>query len=248
MTPAEMATLARVRVLIPKGRSGNRKTGRIYATITDSGTCPPQCVFRRNGCYADAWPLRLHWDRAPSEGVLWHEFLGWVENLPSEVWRHNQAGDLPNVGGRLIREAVIGLADANKGRPCILYTHAPVTGDGETASHNRTVIREAYDRGLVITASVDRPGLLDRPAEHALPSLAVVLPHGGRAEPDLTVVPKTQVTANGMRVVRCPATYRDTDCKACGLCARARDYAIGFPVHGNAVRKAQTASEGSGVR
>ena len=237
MTPAERAEMARIRVLIPKRRSGNRKVGSIYATITDRSSCPPQCVFRGAGCYAEGYPLRMHWDRA-ADGVPWETFLAWVRALPAGIWRHNQAGDLPNVEGRLIRSAVLDLADANAGRPCIVYTHCPVVGP--LARHNRRVIRDAARRGLHINVSVDHPAILARiPAD--IPA-AVVIPHdGGRSEPDLAVVPK--VIPGKRAVVRCPATYRDTSCQACGLCARPRTAAVGFPVHGNAVRKAQTASE-----
>ena len=38
---------------------------------------------------------------------------------------------------------------------------------------------------------------------------------------------------DGVTVATCPATYMDTSCKECGLCARQdRSVVVGFPVHG----------------
>ena len=51
---------------------------------------------------------------------------------------------------------------------------------------------------------------------------------------------KVNFTPKGNKVVTCPATYNDkVNCKTCGLCAKNRDYVIGFPVHGNGRKKAE---------
>jgi len=64
-----------------------------------------------------------------------------------------------------------------------------------------------------------------------------------------TVLPETQTTntttPKGRKVVVCPATIRDdVSCASCQLCAKMRDAIIGFPAHGNGVRKADKVAQG----
>ena len=60
--------------------------------------------------------------------------------------------------------------------------------------------------------------------------VVVVLPYGTTSN--------TRTPA-GRKVVVCPATQRDTvTCKSCMLCARQRDFIIGFPAHGVSAKRA----------
>ena len=89
--------------------SSNAKTGPIPVTTTSAGSCPPTCSFKGNGCYAESGPLALH-GRALTNGKrggTLAELCEKVAALPRhQLWRHNQAGDLPGFGGDLDPGAV----------------------------------------------------------------------------------------------------------------------------------------------
>mgnify|MGYP003647303972 CR=1 FL=1 len=54
------------------------------------------------------------------------------------------------------------------------------------------------------------------------------------------------ITVEGVRIVTCPATYRDdVTCKTCGLCQVAtRKVVVGFPAHGGQAKKASIIARG----
>jgi hypothetical protein len=52
------------------------------------------------------------------------DFLQAIRSLPAgQLWRHNQAGDLPHSGGRISRRFIRGIVAANRGRRGFTYTH-----------------------------------------------------------------------------------------------------------------------------
>lgn len=206
-------------------RSANRKTGPIPTSITDSTTCPPVCSLRGNGCYAENWPLNVHWHHVDNGqlGVPWEMFCTMVATLPQgQLWRHNVAGDLPGEGNRINRAELRALANSNIGRRGFTYTHKPMT------PANLAAVREAVGKGLVINLSADSPGAADALMHLGLP-VVCVLDSGD-------VYRSTLHTPYGNhRIVVCPASRPDSyvTCATCGLCARAdRTSIIGFPAHG----------------
>lgn len=208
-------------------KSGNEKTGPIPVSLTERSTCPDACSFKGAGCYAEGWPMRLHWDRVVERGTEWAEFCNRVSHLPAgQLWRHNAAGDLPGENNTLDTAALAALVEANAGKRGFTYTHKPLTRE------TRAALSEATLRGFTVNVSCDSLEAVDD-LGLALPTV-VVLPmlEKGEAEPKVTLTPA------GHRVVTCPAQYRDTNCAECGLCYRAdRRYAIGFRAHGFARRK-----------
>lgn len=229
--------------------SGNKKTGPIPVTTTSQDTCPDVCVFKRgadgknNGCYADGYPLRMHWDRLTrGEGRTVLDFSGLLRMVrsiaPGRLWRHNQAGDLPHNHGRIDTDALENLTRANADARAkgFTYTHHDVRSPMGVA-HNVPAIRAANDGGFTVNVSANSARGVDLPMRMGLPTVCVLPADAGR----VTHSPE------GRRIVTCPATYRDSgplsDCERCGLCQkRNRDYAIGFPVHGSAKRVAERAS------
>ena len=85
--------------LTPK--SANKKVGPIPVSTTTADTCPATCPFNNaneGGCYAEAGPLKLHWMKVTrgERGTNFSEFLEQIKALPDgQLWRHNQAGELP---------------------------------------------------------------------------------------------------------------------------------------------------------
>ncbi len=209
-------------------KSGNEKTGPIPVSMTERATCPDSCSFKGNGCYAEGWPMRLHWDKVAERGREWPDFCKQVAALPAgQLWRHNSAGDLPRNGEHIDREALEALVTANAGKRGFTYTHHSLS-----SRSNRETIANANLRGFTVNVSCDSLEAVDD-LRLALPTV-VVLPMLERGEAE----PKVTLTPGGVRVVTCPAQYRETNCAECGLCARAdRRVVIGFRAHGYARRK-----------
>jgi len=172
----------------------------------------------------------MHWQRVTNgdNATTWQAFCQAIAALPAgQLWRHNQAGDLPGIGDRIDQKALSDLIDANHNRRGFTYTHKPVLGRN---ADNRAIIARANKEGFTINLSANDLGHADRLADL----------HIG---PVVTVLPKDQttntVTPAGHKVVICPATQRDdVTCQSCGLCARQRECIVGFPAHGISARKA----------
>jgi hypothetical protein len=216
-------------------KSKNVKTGEIPVTTTTADTCPPDCAFKDNGCYAGSGPLALHWAKVTSgeRGDIWSGFITTVKSFKDgQLWRHNQAGDLAGDGKRLDADACDELADANEGKRGFTYTHYPVLTD----KHNAQVVKRMNDKGFVVNLSGNNLAHAD-----ALYDLDIA--------PVTTVLPETQTTntttPKGRKVIVCPATIRDNvSCATCQLCARNREAIIGFPAHGTSKRKANEVANG----
>jgi len=211
--------------------SRNGKTGPLPVSTSSRVTCPPSCPFMGNGCYADGYPLRGHWDLVTNGQRGWgfDGFLRQVAALPEgQVWRHNQAGDLPGVGDRLDARKARRLTRANKGRRGFTFTHKPLTRAAE-----RAAVAHANANGFTINLSANTLAHADELAALAIGPVVVVLP--------ATIAGKqTLTTPAGRRVVVCPATYRDdVTCASCKLCAvPTRSVVMGFPAHGIGTKKA----------
>ena len=208
-------------------RSGNRKTGPIPVTMTSARTCPKSCALYGNGCYAEGHILAMHWRRLSNEhsGLTWGQFVERVRALePGQVWRHNEAGDLPGDDGEIDAQALAELVLANGGKRGFTYTHKPLTA--ENVDH----IRGANHCGFVVNVSADSLDAADRAVSLGLP-VVVTLPAGTGA--------RGAKTPMGRTVVTCPAALHETiTCESCKLCAvGSRKSIVGFPAHGD--RKGQ---------
>lgn len=211
-------------------KSANAKTGPIPVSTSMSTTCPPSCPFNRGGgCYAGSGPLALHWQRVTrgERGVTWSEFLDQVRALPKgQLWRHNQAGDLPGEGEEINASAMHQLANATRGQRMFTYTHK------HNNSKNHDIIRDFNQNSdAVINLSANNLAHADYLASLNIGPVCVVLPSEQTTN---------CCTPSGRRVVVCPATQREgVTCASCQLCARKnRSVIIGFPAHGTGAKKA----------
>lgn len=80
--------------------SANVKTGPIPVSMTSKDSCPSTCKLKGNGCYAEQGTVNLHWTALSTGGrsraLTLEEFCGAIKSLKfQQLWRHNQAGDLP---------------------------------------------------------------------------------------------------------------------------------------------------------
>jgi hypothetical protein len=213
-------------------KSRNAKTGNIPVSTSDASTCPSACPLKASGaCYAKHGPLGMFWAKVNSGKALnlldWPAFLAAIKALPKgQLWRMNQAGDLPGLDNEIDALALLDLVLANVGRKGFTYTHKPMT---ET---NAPLVASANRNGFTINLSADTLHEADQLAELGIgPVVAVV----ARDAENMT-------TPQGRKVVICPAQTRDdVTCKTCGLCARAdRQAIIGFRAHGVSAKKAET--------
>lgn len=154
--------------------SGNQKTGPMAVTTTSANSCPPDCSFKKNGCYAESGPLALHWGAVTSgkRGYNVDELLEDIQTLRrNALRRHNQAGDLtPQAPGEIDGQKLTQLAIANKGRRGFTYTHYLPT------QHNRAAIRTANLMDFTVNLSAETLEQADEYADLAVAPVVVVLP------------------------------------------------------------------------
>jgi len=209
--------------------SRNRKTGPIPVTTTSANSCPPNCSFKGNGCYAESGPLAIHWRAvsAGARGSTFDELLQEIRTLRRHVlWRHNQAGDLtPEAPGVIDAGKLTRLAMANRGRRGFTYTHYPLTPD------NQAPILHANRLGFTVNLSAETLVQADAYADLGIAPVVVVLPQG---------LTKPIRTSAGRQVIVCPASTGNSDCLNCGLCQqRDRAAIVGFPAHGAGAQRVQ---------
>jgi len=210
-------------------KSANAKTGPIPVSTTSALSCSDTCPFKDNGCYAESGPLALHWRAvtAGDRGLTWPEFCDAIAQLPDgQLWRHNQAGDLPGIGGYINPAAMQLLIDANRGKRGFTYTHKPATPE------NLEIIRAANAAGFTVNLSANNLARHDALADTGAGPVVTVLPADA---------PAKMTTPAGRPVITCPAQTRDdVSCADCQLCARAdRPTIIGFLAHGTSAKKAE---------
>lgn len=210
--------------LTPK--SANAKTGPIPVSTSSKATCPVDCGVRA-ACYASSGPLALHWAAVSDgkRGMPWADFLGAVAAMPEgQLWRHNQAGDLPGDGSTVDAYALSQLVDANRGRRGFTYTHYRDT-------RSLYAVSLANTGGFTVNLSANDLQDADTLADTGAGPVVCVLP---------STVTKNTSTPAGRRVVICPATQRDdVSCATCQLCSRQRDTIVGFPAHGTGKAKVE---------
>lgn len=241
--------------------SSNQKVGPIPVTTTSRESCPVDCAFYGAGCYADYGPMKGLWRNMTKAGanalfangkntlktIDWKALCDKIASLADGVlWRHNQAGDLPQDGKGTIDAGLVSqLVAANKGRNGFTYTHHNALQNAA----NRETIKDANANGFTINLSGNSPSHADALADLNIAPVVTVLPSSlGRmtnkaGEYIETVADyKARIgdikTPKGRAIAPCPATYLETNCKACGLCQKqGRKVIVGFPAHGAAKSK-----------
>lgn len=206
--------------------SGNKKTGPIAVTTTSKDSCPTDCIFKGNGCYAENGPLNIHWNKVSKRerGTDFTGFINIIKGLPGGVlWRHNQAGDLAHDDGIIDVNNLLAIIKANKNKRGFTYTH-------HNPLINKDILTKANEEGFTVNISGNN-------VTHAVGLFKSI------KLPTVTVLPmdapSVQVVDN-TKIVACPAEKSDkVNCANCGLCAIAeRDYIIGFRAHGTGKKKA----------
>jgi hypothetical protein len=248
-------------------KSRNAKVGAIPVSTTAAKTCPSACPLQAMGCYAEAGPLGMMWralsqaepgkeyalPKGKGQSLEWSGFTAAIAALPEgQLWRHNQAGDLPGEGNVIDVDALESLVAANRGKRGFTFTHKPLTLD------NKLAIAAANLSGFTINLSANTLAHADtlsneKAAGFQVGPVAAVLPaemergstKGGdwtESLEDYRARIANLATPEGRKVAICPATYRDNvSCSTCQLCQRSeRKVIVGFPAHGASKRKASS--------
>lgn len=213
-------------------KSSNAKTGPIPVTMTERASCPDTCQLKKNGCYADNFPLSLHWDRVETSGIDEEQLLDHVKTLPNgQLWRHNVAGDLPSMAGLVDSNSFNRLIDAVKHTRPIIYTHHKLY------PHNQKLFSHARANGVVINASCEDIGTAYSAIKAGINAVCIM---PSDAKP-VTKLVNPDNHDELVRIVICPAQQKDSiSCATCGLCARDRVEAgviVGFLAHGSRAKK-----------
>jgi hypothetical protein len=202
-------------------RSETSKLGLTHATYASQRSCPSDCAFMGNGCYAEGGPTGIHTRRLNNAAV---------HATPLEV-AEAEAAAIDTLSGTLdLRIHVVGDCTTSKAADLVSsaalrrirrsrriwsYTHAW-----------RDVEREAW-QDVSVLASCERP-------EQAIEALdkgwaaAVVLP---------IFKDERLHVQGGLKVLPCPHQTRGVKCVDCGLCMNAerlhgKGIAVGFVPHG----------------
>lgn len=213
-------------------KSSNQKTGPLVVVTSPNKTCPDICPFKKDGCYANAGPLKLHWDKVSNgkRGDSFSSLLNKLKNINSRV-RLWQAGDMPGVNNKIDFNKVKRLVSACKMAQAFGYTHkVPSIGN------NAKAIKYCNDNGVTINLSANNLAHADDLFDLGIGPVTVVLSKSSKR--------KGIYTPKGRQVVVCPAKKDKITCNTCGgskgaLCYRKdREYIIGFISHGNSMNKA----------
>lgn len=223
-------------------KSRNGKTGSIPVSTSGRETCSPTCPLYEAGCFGNSGKLKLVWDdvtygngRVQPKSLL--EFCDEVSSLPlGQLWRHNQAGDLPGDGDKIDHESIAALVAANYGKRGFTYTHKPVL-EGPEALENREAVECCNAYGFTVNLSGNNLAHADQLADLGIAPVVSLLPEG---------VERETKTPAGRRVRRCPAEYlEEVTCKSCGICHRqSRSYIVGFTPHGSQAKAAREVANG----
>lgn len=235
-------------ILLPT--SSNKKTGDIMQSYSSRSTCPKDCVFKNNGCYAEGYHTKMVWDRCEDKndaryvingeqlkiGLLEGVFNKLRKNPTREsiLFRHNVAGDLAVEGTNLIDvdrvDTIAGAIEgANKVAGEIIkgytYTHCNIDLNASD------IIHDAAHKRFLINASCETV----EEVKHAksLGINAVI----ASVDPKET---EKELKAVGLYGAQCPAQVNEgMDCDRCQLCAKNRKVVIIFEVHGQSKGKAR---------
>lgn len=210
-------------------KSSNAKTGPIPVSTTEKASCPDRCSLKGNGCYASDYHLNMHWEKVSQglRGTDWQGFVSQVSKFkPGQLWRHNQAGDLPSNNGKTIDWAKLeDLVIANMGKRGFTYTHYSYKG------FNGSIIKQSNSRGFTINTSTES-------LEDALASFKAGFPTTVVINPQDYQGIKT-FKYQDVTVAICPAqVHDDVTCSTCALCQKAnRQVIVGFLAHGASKKK-----------
>ena len=224
-------------------KSGNRKVGPIPVSTTEEASCPTSCPLLGTDCYARFGPLGMHWRKIGPDGRgdQWSLFCDRVKTfIPEQLWRHNQAGDLPKCTDkhdgpdRIDITKALQLSNASEHTKGWTYTHY----DPMVAWNAKVIKAMNKVDGMTVNLSADSLEQADEYVQLNIAPVCVILPQDSPT--------MGNKTPNGVPIVTCPAqTTEEMSCDKCKLCqVRDRKAIVGCLAHGTAKKRLSTKLEG----
>jgi len=212
----------------------SRKVGDMPTTYSPRKTCPDTCSLKKNGCYGEKFPIKLHWDRYSNDQKdNWEELVSDVRKFrqenPDRLWRYNIVGDIVGNNTKIDFPRLKKLVKANNGGNVIAYTHK------HSKEENLAHIRYAVKRGFTINLSTDK--LDEGISLHKKTKLPTTVVLGVSKKKYHAL--KDQVRKDyhkflsDRKIVICPEqTGAIESCQSCKLCSNAkRKSIVGFLKH-----------------
>lgn len=224
---------------IPAMDCGNKKLGKVNYTTAPPRNCPPTCVFKNNGCYAENAPMVWRWVDHQSgksrHSVDFKQMLTKLGQIPrGDKIRLWVAGDFPTDSyGKPDCNKAVQIATRCIGKDAWTYTHhRPWAGKGNWGS----TVRNLYPTGFVINISCESEDEVDAYIADGLKP-AITVPS--------TETRKQWRTKAGNRVRVCPQQLHEgVTCEKCMLChQRPDDMAIAFLSHGTRKKRVNSTLE-----
>ena len=216
--------------------SANKKTGPIPVTTSDRWSCPTACPLIDAGCYAEAGRLKHWWYQlSMAQRTFTKDALDVIRRLPSnQLWRHNQAGDLPGRGNRISEYQLKRLVKANGPRRGFTYTHKPVLPKAgrEPAKYmleNRQLIKWANEEGFRINLSANNLTMADALIDLNIAPVVSIAPMLEDPWWDQWGKPLRIKTPKGRPCIICPESAgQNVQCSTCGICQLPADVFMGY--------------------
>lgn len=245
------AQLDAAALLLPGARaievSGNRKVGKISVTHAAQGSCPLDCAFLGNGCYAESGMQGMFHTakmnkrgKGKSPAVIARDEAKAIDGLTGKrLMRLHIVGDCSTdyaamtvsaAAGRYVRRGGFKASD----RRVWTYTHAW-----------RNVRRTSWNRAVSVLASCETEEHIRQARAKGYASAIVVESFDGHTG--------TYTMPEGERVIPCPAQTREhlpedrqVTCEQCRLCLDGErllkaGLSIAFAAHSQGERKAREA-------
>ena len=216
-------------------KTGNAKLGAdMSSTYSTSNTCPSNCPFIKNGCYAsEGYYTSLYWRKLDNAivGIKFNELIKKIKSLKdNSKLRLNVAGDLPGSNNKISPSYLNKYVDACKRLKAWTYTHYPIS-----KANNLKLLKDANKNGLTVNISTETEHQAMQSVENKLPTVIVVKSTETRKSYNLKDIHgNTKAT-----VVICPQqiSNKSITCSECMLCySRPYNIVIGFLAH-NAFKK-----------
>ena len=227
------------------GESGNSKLTddpkehAVSATYLPQRSCPPECVFRNSGCYAENGNTgfttnRLNRDTDPSSRPV-----DIAKEESKKVFELATKLAKKGIKGRPIRYRVVGdsytkAAAIETGRSADIWADL-VDGKAWTYTHGwRRLRRSLFGDSISVLASVEKTSQIAKARSRGFAAAIVVPYHKSDKVYKL----------DGEKILPCPHQTRGTPCVKCKLCwddkrLLSKGISIGFAVHGSRSKAAK---------
>jgi len=221
-------------------KTSNRKLTRdpngrpVSQTSAAQASCPTECPFYGNGCYAESGPQGIHTRRLNAG----------ADNVPPDVIAADEAEAIYSQwprDGRLLRVHVVG--DCRTWYAARLVSDAVDVAQSEGAgdafgyTHAFARVPRSAWGPVSVLASVETPDDVRLANQNGYAPAIVAESRAAGMQ---------RLAAAGVRGIGCPAEDGNADCESCRLCTRAdtlRDSGRGivFVAHGSGTRKVSAA-------